>query len=63
MRDDEPRLVWMSLLITHCVCVLLLQKSETVCVYCTHYKAVRSDLWICCRNSGNFLNLGKFRTF
>jgi len=21
MRDDEPRPVWMSLLITHCVCV------------------------------------------
>jgi hypothetical protein len=23
MRDDEPRPVWMSLPITHCVCLLL----------------------------------------
>jgi hypothetical protein len=31
MRDDEPRPVWMSLLITHDVCVLLLQDLLQSC--------------------------------
>ena len=50
------------------------QKSETMCVYyycrnprlCVFIAAVpitKLFARICCRNSGNFLNLGKFRTF
>ena len=57
-----------------CKAVRVGQKSETMCVYyycrnprlCVFIAAVpitKLFARICCRNSGNFLNLGKFRTF